>query len=182
MNNEKKKYIKLCSSTLSPLIGGSQRILINDDHILVAKRMGMREEYRRFFLKDICRITAYKTWWGLFSIIINSLILAFFTLGAVLAHLSDKTYPVFVVSTFIGIISLCFLLVDILRGPTGKVLITTLNSEDSLVFATRFHKTVKVLRKIRPMVEAAQGGDRNETIERLLNSGEKIGEETSEAI
>jgi hypothetical protein len=171
-DNDKKKYIKLCSATLNPIIGGTQRVLINDDHILlVLKRGGMIEEYRRFFLKDICRITVYKTWGRTLSIMINSIVLALFLLPTFVLGLSNETVAVAYVFGFLAIVALTLLLVDIIRGPTSKTLITTLNSEDSIIITKRFNKTLKVLRKIRPMIEAAQGGvTRNETIDRLLGS------------
>lgn len=173
MKNAQIKYTKLCSST-NMLSGGTQRLMITDDHLLIAIKKGTNEEYRRFYLKEICQLTVYKTWWGMFTNIIISLIIAFFLFMAVSANYMKANEGSFVFAS-IAIFMLLGLLLNILRGPTAKVLLTTLNSEDSIVFSHYFHKTVKVLKKIRPMIEKAQNGvTREETIARLAGNREAV--------
>lgn len=172
MENHQIKYTKLCGST-NALAGGVQRLMITDDHLLIAIKKGTNEEYRRFLLKEICQLTVYRTRWGMFTNIIASLIFAFFLFCSILFYYT-KINEISFAFAVLAFFALVFLFINVLYGPTGKVLLTTLNSEDSIVFSHHFHKTLKVLRKIRPMIEIAQGGaTREETIARLAGHSGK---------
>ena len=173
MNSGQQKYTKLCSAIPNFLIGaGRQRVMIGDDHILIATRLGSSEQYRRFFLKDIRLFTVFKTVTGKILNVIHLLLLLFF--GAVafaLTFAGDSGRPAFYL--FLGFAALVFAhwIPHLFRGPTSKVFIKTLNSEDTIVISTRFNRTMKILRRIRPMIEAAQGGStRAEVVERMLEA------------
>ncbi|MCK5844589.1 MAG: hypothetical protein KAG97_07780, partial [Victivallales bacterium] len=97
-------------------------------------------------------------------------VLALFVILTLLAAASKEQWMAY----FLGVVSiiiLSMLIFQLFGGPSCKVLITTLNSKDSILFAYRFHKTLQILKRIRPMIEAGQGGvSRNETIDKLIGT------------
>ena len=57
---------------------------------------------------------------------------------------------------------------NLIKGPTSKVMISTLNSEDILALSGHFYKTKKIIDKIRPLIVKQQGEfTQAELIERM---------------
>lgn len=182
-----KKYKKLCKSSVD-LIGKRSRLLFVDDHILQCNKIAGSEEYRRFFFKDLQSITVFRTLSGFISNIILSIVIIFFISLGMLVYFFAGSDVFFGVGIFFGIITLIVfiaLIINLIKGSTSKTIITTLNSQDTLVLSGRFYKTKKVIDSLREYIVKEQGEFSQKDIVNKLqegNSTELQSEEIDESL
>ena len=146
--------------------GMRSSLWLGTDHILLVRTSPGSEEYRRFYFKDIQAIimrgTRRQTY---LNITLIALLVILMTIIAL-------TWSGSVFSTVVlGISFLLFsipILVNTLLGPCCDVQIRTAVQIEDLPSLSRISRTARVLGRIRPRIQAAQGSlTAEETVERL---------------
>ena len=170
-----KKYKKLCKSM--DFIGKKSRLLLVDDHILQCNTIAGSEEYRRFFFKDLKSITVFRTIASKINNIIMSILALIFTLLIIVIYFFASRDALEVVGVILGVIVLIdiiILVINIIKGPSSKTIITTLNSQDTLVLSGRFYKTKKVIDSLREYIVKEQGEFSQRDIVNKLIEGDSV--------
>ena len=170
-----KRYKKIARNT--SFLGKRSRLMLCDDHLLLIGNLFGAEEYRRFFFEDLQFITVFKTSQGwIYNLIVSislSITLFLAVVSLILSKIKNEDF-LFGVSIFFAIIAVILvvaLVINLIKGPTSKVMISTLNSQDTLTLTGSFYKTIKVINKIRPFIEKHQGPlTQKELVEQLLSS------------
>jgi hypothetical protein len=150
-----KEYSKLPGKGRSAVIT-FETLWLGKDHVLAIYSKRFSEEYKRFYFKDIQAIITRKNRHGLFINIILGLISSFFSL-----FLLDGW------SYFPGITAILFLLlllINWLRGPTCNTYIQTAIQTEALHSLNRLKTAQKVMDRLKPLIEGAQGALRPEDI------------------
>jgi hypothetical protein len=129
-----------------------ERLFQGPDHILQVAFIGFIESYKRFYYRDIQAITIRKThlgkiWNGVCGFFIATFALPAFNMP------TDAAIGMWSVSGVFGI----FLLFNLLAGPTSACHIRTAVQVDLLAGVTRIRTARKLVRRIRPVIDAAQG-------------------------
>ena len=143
------------------------------DHILLARTSLGSEEYRRFYFKDIqaiiVRETGRQTYLHITFIVLLLIVLAINLVGW-----NGSAFSIFV----LGISLLLFsspIVVNHLLGPCCEVQIRTAVQVEDLPSLSRVSRTARVLNRIRPRIEAAQGSlTLEETVERLRTMAQQV--------
>ena len=132
----------------------SCRLWLGDDHLLQVESVGgYSESYKRFYFRDVQAIYLHKT----NSWLIVNLVLGVLTGALLLWTLMVKdSAGVIALGIITGIFGL-FLLVNALRGPTCGCHLQTAVHREELVSLRRRRTAEKVLARIQPLIEAAQG-------------------------
>lgn len=137
------------------------RLWLGDDHLLqVESAGGYSESYKRFYFRDIQVIYLQKT----NSWLMANLVLGLATGAFLLWTLMVKDHAGVIA---LGIVTGCFgllLLVNALRGPTCACHLQTAVHGEELPSLRRRRNTEKVLARIKPLIEAAQGSATAETL------------------
>jgi len=133
--------------------GETSRLYLADDHLLLVTATGFTENYRRFYLRDIQAITARKTVTGAVTNGIVGFILFWMVVGLLNA---SSWFELFVWSAVVGFFFV-LLLVNILLGPTCLCEIHTAVQSRRLGSVNRLRTARKLLARLRPVLEAAQG-------------------------
>ena len=131
---------------------GRASLFTGGDHLLLCDyRTGFTERYKRFYFKDIQAIIIQKTqhWlagmaiWG--SLAIGFLVIALASGWNAFLKITEG-------------ICLLFVLRHLIRGPSCRTRIQTAVQTDVLPMFKRVRKTNRVLSRILPLIEQAQGG------------------------
>jgi hypothetical protein len=130
------------------------------DHLLALESVGVNEEYKRFYFRDIQSITIEQTRTALlWNCVLGVLAVC---IGVLFYAFSESAGPgagaAFLVTG--GIISglcLLFLIVSFLRGPSCICRIKTAVQTEALTALNRTHAAQKALAIIKPLIEQAQG-------------------------
>ena len=128
------------------------RLWLGPDHLLLARTAFFSEEYKRFYFRDIQAIVTRRTE---HREILN-LIFAFITIVfGVLAVFTDSGWRAFLlVMTGIFVFAL---IVNWLRGPTCVCHVRTAVQTEELSPLKRFRATHKLIERLKPNIEKAQG-------------------------
>lgn len=136
------------------------RLWLGDDHLLqVESAGGYSENYKRFYFRDIQAIYLHKT---------NSWQTANFVLGAfaglflLWTGLIGNTPGGIVLGIITGLF-VFFLVLNVLRGPTCRCHIRSAVQLEELPSLNRRRTAEKVLLRLKPLIEAAQGSISAET-------------------
>lgn len=167
------QYTRLPGSGLSRKGGSfiavariSCRLWLGDDHLLqVESAGGYSESYKRFYFRDIQTVIIQKTR----SWIIANIILGFLTGGFLILAVSTIpqnspsrwTGDEIAGGIFLGSVVFVFgllLLVNLTRGATCRCYLKTAVHLQELSSLRRYRNAQKILARIRPLIESAQGG------------------------
>lgn len=161
-NKEYKKLIHKRSSY------AHTSVFVSKDHFLIASAKAYQEDYNRFFYDDIAALKIRVSKWQKLIMIIISICTVIS--GSIFAiSLNDPTFAV--VTGIIFGIFLIYTVVVLIQGPQSILVIKTLTTEKEFpVGRLRFVK--KVINKMRPFIEEAQGKVTPEVLEAL--QGEKV--------
>jgi hypothetical protein len=132
-----------------------------EEHLLFVEWDGSREYYKRFPYRDIQAFIVQRTNEGrIISAILAAVVLIF---GALALAAGDPggRIALLVVAGFFGLL----LLGHALSGPTCKGFIRTAVQLEELPSLTRLRRFRKVLERLRPLIEAAQGQLASEEIQ-----------------
>jgi hypothetical protein len=135
------------------------RLYLGPDHLLQVVSNGYQESYKRFHFSDIQAIILQRTvvFPGLNWVFgaLTSLCLGGWLLEAINGFGDGPTLPV-----LMGVLTvLCAgpLLLNLLLGPTCVCYLRTAVQIERLAALKRFRSAERVLDRLRPMIEAAQG-------------------------
>ena len=151
MSGSRPQYQKLPGRAAG--LGEVSRLFLADDHLLLVSATGFRESYRRFYLRDIQSITARKTVTGQ---VVNGAF-GFTLFGAILGVVSSKDGAVTLGWGMATGFFFALLLFNVLRGPTCVCEIHTAVQSRRLGSVNRMRAARKLLARLRPHIEAAQG-------------------------
>jgi len=128
------------------------RLWLGPDHLLLARTTFFSEEYKRFYFRDIQAVVTRRTE----RREILSVILAFTAIVfGVMSVFTTSGWRIFL-SVMTGIVLLA-LLVNWLRGPTCVCHLRTAVQTEELSPLKRFRATRKVIERLKPTIEKAQG-------------------------
>ena len=132
----------------------ASRLWLGDDHLLqVDSTGGYSEQYRRFYFRDIQAFSLHKTKeWFAVNLILG-VVTGLFLLWALIVENTGGKITLGIISATLGI----FLLVNVLRGSTCNCQIKTAVHLEELPSLRRRRNAEKVLARLRPLIEAAQG-------------------------
>jgi hypothetical protein len=151
------------------------RLYLASDHLLLVSLTLWSESYRRFYFRDIQTITLCKSvrgkLWNLFWSILVWVCLA---VGLNLPR------PGSVICLTIGGMFLLFLVLNTVRGPTCVCRIQTAVQTRALGSLNRLRAAGKVLARLRPLIEAAQGPLAPDELRRRLEGVRGPGTEGAE--
>jgi len=128
------------------------RLWLGPDHLLLARTIFFAEEYKRFYFRDIQAIITRRTAWR--EILSIVLILTAIVFGA-LAVFTNGGWSAFSVG-MTGTL-LVAVLVNWLRGPTCVCHVRTAVHIEELSPLKRFRAVGKVIDRLKPNIEPAQG-------------------------
>jgi energy-coupling factor transporter transmembrane protein EcfT len=157
MVNPKKEYHRLPGrgrkrGGLLTIARIRARLWAGNDHLLCVYNSGYTEDYKRFYYRDIQAILTRKTGRG----VVWSIVFGLFTiLFAALSSTAGREGAVVLWS--IAGLFFALLLTNILRGPTCITHLQTAVSKEELPSLDRLRKAKRVIERLRPLIEAAQG-------------------------
>ena len=132
------------------------------DHLLhIFSRFGI-EDYKRFYFSDIQAIITRKTSIGKVQNIILGCLILLFLLPA---YLFDGGWSIFYIG--ISAIMFIFLLVNLFLGPTCETRLMTAVQTEKLQSLHRLNTTFRVLDRIRPQIQQAQGTLTREELDKI---------------
>ncbi len=137
---------------------GTDSLWLGKDHLLSIKKRGYVEEYKRFYFQDVQTIAVHQTGESLvWNILFGSLfgILCFFFVLAWRVW-EWETGGLIAWGILTGLF-LVALLINIAKGPICSCSLSTAVQSDPLPSLHRVRTALKVIRIVRPHVEAAQG-------------------------
>jgi hypothetical protein len=128
------------------------RLFQGADHLIQVASTGYSEVYKRFYYRDIQAITIQKThmgklWNGVWGFFIATFGLPAFNMPA------NVAIGMWCVAGFFAV----FLIGNLLTGPTCACYIRTAVQVERLVALTRIRSARRLLRRVRPVIDAAQG-------------------------
>ncbi len=131
---------------------------LGKDHVLSVQNSNFREEYKRFYFRDIQSLVASRTnrWiilgtvWGLLAILIAGV---FFLLDKPL-KLEGGGY---MMGCIFGFPFVYASLKSLILGPTCRCYLQTAAHKELLASVDRMRKAKKVFAQLRPLIEQEQG-------------------------
>ena len=128
------------------------RVWLGPDHLLLARTSFFSEEYKRFYFRDIQAVVTRRTERREILSVIFAFTAIFF---GVLSVFTDSGWRSFL---FVMTGTVLFaLLVNWLRGPTCVCHLRTAVQIEELSPLKRFRATRKVIERLKPNIEKAQG-------------------------
>lgn len=133
---------------------------LGPDHVLAVQNMGVNEEYKRFYFRDIQSVTIEQNRTALMWNCINGVLAT--VIGVLFYAFSESAGPGGGAGFLItgGILSGIFLLaliISYLRGPSCVCRVRTAVQTEELPSLGRTHAAQKTLAIIKPLIEQAQG-------------------------
>jgi len=160
MARSRKTYRRIGSAGFSAM--EYIRLYQAPDHLLEVHSSGYTEAYRRYFFQDIQAIFIEKTRWGKIANVVVSVCGAFFLLLALVNGAG------WVAGAIIGGFFGLFFLINLIAGPACAVFIQTAVQRQQLRPVTRLRTARRLLKRITPFIEQAQGTlSREELLGRL---------------
>ncbi|MDB6021130.1 MAG: hypothetical protein JWQ04_987 [Pedosphaera sp.] len=125
---------------------------LGKDHLLCIDRVWFKEDYKRFYFRDIQAIVIRKTENGRIANIVFG---ALATPPLIAALVTSGGWQVawFIVTGFF----LALMLINFLYGPTSACHLRTAVQTEELPSLKRLRRARKVLARLRPLIAAAQG-------------------------
>jgi hypothetical protein len=150
-------YKRLPGFGISRLI--AQRLWLGPDHLLVVSSQYLTERYKRFYFQDIQALTVTRSTKGVLMSVIFAIVGAFFALWAILGYtlIGWDPIPTAIVGG-IAIFWVLLLLVNVLLGPTCRCYLYTAVNCEELYAVGRWRTAQRMLHRLRPLIESAQGG------------------------
>jgi len=128
------------------------RLWLGTDHLLLARTTGFSEEYKRFYFRDIQAVITRRTQLHEILNIIFAFTAIVFGVWSVVSDSGLRVFLYLMAATFV-----VALLVNWLRGPTCVCHLRTAVQTEELSPLKRFRVTRKVIERLKPSIEKAQG-------------------------
>jgi hypothetical protein len=154
------KYRRLPGRSIS--LGHAVRIWEGPDHLLLCKAQGYAEEYGHLDFKDVQAMVVQTTnGYQVWSIVLG--LLFALTMGWVLLGDGATGWAGWLAGLFTAL-----WMIHLLRGATAHLYIQTLAGQTRITSAGRLATAEKILRRLVPLIEAAQGAVPREELESRL--------------
>lgn len=137
----------------------AQRLWVGADHFLAVSTVFYIERYKRFYFQDIQALTITRTTSGMILNLVLGILALLFGVWAGLAYFAFA-WPAEAVA-ILGIVAFVWvvtLLLNALFGPTCRCLLYTAVQCEELFCLGRLRTARRVERRLRSLVESAQGG------------------------
>jgi hypothetical protein len=138
---------------------------LGPDHLLSVDSSGYTETYKRFYFQDIQAFVVQKTRrYQILNIILGGIVLLLLILAVAIVPKTDSAWNsegptgVIILGIIIGLF-LVVLVLNLIAGPTCKTFLRTAVQIEQLPSLGRVRSTRRVLKKIQPLISAAQGGE-----------------------
>jgi len=128
------------------------RVWLGSDHLLLARTAFFSEEYKRFYFRDIQAVVTRRTERREILGVIFAFAAIFFGVLSVFTDSGWRTFLFVMTGTV-----LFALLVNWLRGPTCVCHLRTAVQTEELSPLKRFRATRKVIERLKPKIQEAQG-------------------------
>ena len=133
------------------------RLWLGKDHLLAVESQGYSERYRRFYFSDIQAIVCRKIYSDLVINIALGVVAAGSLVGALFALSADAVPFSIFLFVMTGLLA-AIITVNWLIGPACVCHVRTAVQQEELPSLRRIRTARRVLRRIRPFIEQAQGG------------------------
>ena len=129
------------------------RLWLGKDHLLLVDYSSVHQDLKRFYFRHIQALTVRRTArWSTLSLVFG-LLAAVFTL--LLLNFNGEPERYFL-GLAVGLFGL-LLLINLLKGPTAECFIQTAVQSEKLPSLGRLRNARKVLARLRPLIDEAQG-------------------------
>jgi hypothetical protein len=128
------------------------QLWLGPDHLLLARTAFFSEEYKRFYFRDIQAVVTRRTERREILNVIFAFTTIVFGVLAVFTDSGWRAFSLVMTGTFVFA-----LLVNWLRGPMCVCHVRTAVQTEELSPLKRFRATRKVIEKLKPNIEKAQG-------------------------
>lgn len=132
--------------------GGTSRVWLGTDHVLLVLKRGYVEVYRRFFFNDIQVLIAQPTHTGKTWNVVFGFFAALFFVPALFQ--SDVARMVLLCLAAPFVLALLF---NLFRGPTCAFYVRTAVQTERLPALSRVRDADRFIARIEPLIRAAQG-------------------------
>lgn len=154
MSAVSKIYRRIAGQTVT--LAGYHRLYEGPDHLLVVRESGYREEYRRFFYRDLQAVVVRPTnRRRLLSAIWGGLVLL--TALPAIAALLSKVEILPILLGVLALLCTAGLLVNLLLGPTCECYLQTAMQFEPLPALRRMNRAQQFLPRLRARVAEVQG-------------------------
>lgn len=138
-------------------LGSYSSLWMAADHLMVVTSMGFNESYRRFYFRDIQAFFVIKSSRYFFFNLVAGLIALVTGAWMVNAMVQAGGWKVdFVGMLFLVVPSWMVLIVNLVKGPSCRVMVITALQKTELKPLSRRRKARQVMAKIEPLIRAAQ--------------------------
>lgn len=160
MPDKTTKYERLSGSGVDFLgmgFASLHTLWLGPDHLLSVSSSGFRENYKRFYLRDIQAIVMKRTLKWLAGNIAWGLLCVLLLVPAVLGVIWEwSPYGVAALEVPLAIVFIGFLL-NLIRGPTCACYLKTAVQTDRLEALMRRRTAIVVMTRLKELIEGAQG-------------------------
>ncbi len=167
------KYLKLPGSGMSrkgTWVAASRvrtRLWLGDDHLLqVESTGGYSETYKRFYFRDIQAFCLRRTKNWFATNVVLGFVTGIFLLWTLTVNVLPGVITLGIITAMFGL----FVFLNLLRGPTCTCHLKTAVHYEELPSLRRLRNAEKVMARIRPLMESAQGTTAAETIVQQYSS------------
>jgi hypothetical protein len=152
-----REYIRLTRSHgrsgLAVIISWRSSLWLANDHLLCVDTNGYSENYKRFYFRDIQALSFRKTNRALIWTIVLSLLVGLSILIAIMSNIPGMNIVFSVIAGMFGLL----LALHLVAGPSCVCHIRTAVQTEELPSLNRVRRARKVLNRLRPFIESAQG-------------------------
>jgi len=152
-----KEYYRLARTRarvrFAAVSAGSSSLWLGKDHLLAIESNGYTEKYKRFYYRDIQALIIQKTERYKWMNIALSVLAAAFLFPAFLSNQIVLNY----LFGIVGGVFAAFLIVNVALGASSVCRLQTAVQIEELPSLSRLRRARKVLNRLRPFIEAAQG-------------------------
>lgn len=163
-----REYIRLtrshARSGLAVIIAWRSSLWLAKDHLLCIDTNGYTENYKRFYFRDIQAVSLRKTQRALVGNIVLGGCAALFGIGALSVGVAGFDIVLWIVTGLL----LLLLGLNILGGSSCVCQLKTAVQTEELPALNRVRRARKILKRIRPFIEEAQGPVDNSQIPVLM--------------
>ena len=129
------------------------RLWLGKDHLLLVDYSSVHQDLKRFYFRHIQALTVRRTArWSTLSLVFG-LLAAVFTLLLLNFNGDPERYFLGLAVGLFGLL----LLINLLKGPTAECFIQTAVQSEKLPSLGRLRNARKVLARLRPLIDEAQG-------------------------
>lgn len=131
----------------------NSRLYLAKDHLLRVNASSFSENYRRFYFTDIQGIVVSQTNGRIIWSVVNAVLLGIFLLSAISV---DEIWGWVVFGSLAMVFAILFI-VNLLRGPTCRVLIQTRVGLEPLASLRRISLARRAIEILKTQIQAVQG-------------------------